>query len=57
MFSAADNFIKKEVFTDCGDIKIIILKDDGDQEEMTIWTEKDIDTVEEELKKAKTLIS
>ena len=43
----------KEVFTERGDIKVVITLEEGDTEERSVWTDKDLDILEEELGKKK----
>ena len=41
----------KEVFTERGDIRVVITLEEGDTEERSVWTDKDVDSLEEELEK------
>ena len=34
--------------TERGDIKVVIAQEDGDAEERSVWTDKDVDSLEEE---------
>ena len=36
------------MLTERGDIKVVIAQEDGDAEERSVWTDKDVDSLEEE---------
>ena len=38
------------MYTDSGDIKVVLVMGDGDTEEKNIWSDKDIDQLEDEYK-------
>ena len=40
----------KDVYTDSGDIKVVLVIGDGDTEEKNIWSDKDIDQLEDDYK-------
>ena len=40
----------KDVYTDSGDIKVVLVIGDGDTEEKNIWSDKDIDQLENDHK-------
>ena len=40
----------KDVYTDSGDIKVVLVMGDGDTEEKNIWSDKDIDQLEDDYK-------
>ena len=40
----------KDVYTDSGNIKVVLVMGDGDTEEKNIWSDKDIDQLEDDYK-------
>ena len=39
------------MLTERGDIKVVIAQEDGDAEERSVWSDKDLDSLEEEQRK------